>query len=239
MQGHENHQSIYQQLKNIDKQFSLSTSRMSQGLREQNEEIPSLSGMLHKSLLIHSKTFVSKHGRLQSYCGLKLTEVVGESTGPAYLRAARKTLERAAFASSAYFWKDTCSRPLKLWEENWHTLSEDILHKKRKFFKYPELELTDEKLQNYCFIEIQELLNRNGRSLSEFQDLPLPNPKLLTNLDNRLIREALDYDMKKTFNSHLPLLYEHTQLPSQPPLPVPSKLSQLSYSHYQIQPFCP
>ncbi|GJR96630.1 ribonuclease H-like domain-containing protein [Tanacetum coccineum] len=29
------------------------------------------------------------------------------------------------------------SRPLKLWEENWQTLSEDILHKKSKLFKYP------------------------------------------------------------------------------------------------------
>ena len=82
------------------------------------------------------------------------------------------------------------SRPIKLWEENWQILSEDILHKKRKFFKYPELQLTDEQLQNYYLIEIQELLNRNGKSLAEFKDLPLPNPKLLTNLDNRIIREA-------------------------------------------------
>ena len=94
------------------------------------------------------------------------------------------------------------SRPIKLWEENWHILSEDILHKKRKLFKFPELELTDEQLQNYCLIEIQELLNRNGRSLSDFKDLPLPNPKLVTNLDNRLIREALDYDMNKSKTEH-------------------------------------
>ena len=64
------------------------------------------------------------------------------------------------------------------------------------------MELTDEQLQNYCLIEIQELLNRSGKSLSEFKDLPLPNPKLLTNLDNRLIREALDYDMKKSKVEH-------------------------------------
>ncbi|PWA43248.1 hypothetical protein CTI12_AA537340 [Artemisia annua] len=224
----------------MDLSFSFANNCTWVGSREQNEEIPSLSGMLHKSLLIHSKTFVSKHGRLQIYCGLNLTEVVRESTGqgattigtltdfslsqmpstfespfkykkrkssgpaylrasrktlegaavassgPAYLRAARKTLERAAFASSVMRlnyhlpdqnaitlrdseslpaliqregiditmftdWfelnkRDTAARarPLKLREENWHTLSEDILHKKRKLFKYPELELTDE-----------------------------------------------------------------------------------------------
>ncbi|PWA67425.1 hypothetical protein CTI12_AA314830 [Artemisia annua] len=46
------------------------------------------------------------------------------------------------------------------------------------------------------FCEIEELLHRFGRSLAEFAELPRPNPKLLTNMDNRLIREALDFDMK-------------------------------------------
>ncbi|GJV81518.1 ATP-dependent DNA helicase PIF1-like protein [Tanacetum coccineum] len=94
------------------------------------------------------------------------------------------------------------ARPLKLWEENWKHLSEDILHKKRKLFKYPGLQLTDEQIRNYCLMELQELLRRFGRSLSEFKDLPQPNPALLTNLDNRLIREALDFDFKKSKIEH-------------------------------------
>ncbi|GKD76660.1 hypothetical protein Tco_1339281 [Tanacetum coccineum] len=48
-------------------------------------------------------------------------------------------------------------------------------------------ELIEEQLRNYCLLEIQELLNRHRKSLREFQDLPQPNPRLLTNLDNRLI----------------------------------------------------
>ena len=64
------------------------------------------------------------------------------------------------------------------------------------------MELTEEQLKNYCLVEIQELLNRHGRSLMDFQDLPLPDPRLLTNLDNRLIREALDYDMNKSRIEH-------------------------------------
>ncbi|GJW32129.1 ATP-dependent DNA helicase PIF1-like protein [Tanacetum coccineum] len=89
------------------------------------------------------------------------------------------------------------SRPLKLWEETWEFLSEDILHKKWKLYNYPELQLSIEQIQNYCLVEIQELLNRNGRSLIDFQDLPRPNPQLLTNMDNCLIREALNFDMNK------------------------------------------
>ncbi|GJW47752.1 ATP-dependent DNA helicase PIF1-like protein [Tanacetum coccineum] len=95
------------------------------------------------------------------------------------------------------------SRPLQLWEENWVALSDDILHKKQKLYRYPELQLTEEQLRNYCLLEIQELLNRHGKSLREFQDLPQPNPRLLTNLDNRLIREALAFDMNKSIASLL------------------------------------
>nr|GEZ75921.1 ATP-dependent DNA helicase PIF2 [Tanacetum cinerariifolium] len=88
--------------------------------------------------------------------------------------------------------------PLKLWEETWEVLSEDILYKKRKLFRYPDLQLSTEQIQNYCLVEIKESLNRNGRSLTEFQDLPRPNSQFLTNMDNRLIREALDFDMNKS-----------------------------------------
>ncbi|GKA78980.1 hypothetical protein Tco_0785517, partial [Tanacetum coccineum] len=94
------------------------------------------------------------------------------------------------------------SRPLKLWEENWQTLSEDILHKKHKLFKYHELQLMDEQIRNYCLMEIKELLHKYGRSLTDFKDLPQPNPSLLTNMDNRLIREALDFDIKKSKAGH-------------------------------------
>ncbi|GKA80108.1 ATP-dependent DNA helicase PIF1-like protein [Tanacetum coccineum] len=46
-------------------------------------------------------------------------------------------------------------------------------------------------------MEIQELLHKYGRSLADFKDLPQLDPSLLTNMDNRLIRKALDFDIKK------------------------------------------
>ncbi|GJR15788.1 helicase [Tanacetum coccineum] len=42
----------------------------------------------------------------------------------------------------------------------------------RKLYDYPELQLSIEQIQNYCLVEIQEILNKNGRSLTDFQDLP-------------------------------------------------------------------
>ncbi|XP_071721366.1 ATP-dependent DNA helicase PIF1-like [Rutidosis leptorrhynchoides] len=94
------------------------------------------------------------------------------------------------------------SSPLKLWELNWEALSEDILHKKRKHFKFPELILTETQIKNYCLVEIQAILNRNGKSLSDYQDLPQPDPSLLTKLDNRLIREELNYNVEEMRNLH-------------------------------------
>ncbi|GJW83045.1 putative PIF1 DNA helicase/replication protein A1-like protein [Tanacetum coccineum] len=93
-------------------------------------------------------------------------------------------------------------QPLKLWEENWEVLSDDILHKKRLLFKYPELQLTTKQIQNYCLMEIQDLLNTNGRTLTEFSDMPQPNPALLTSVDNRLIREARAFDMNNSKIQH-------------------------------------
>ncbi|GJU63952.1 helicase-like protein [Tanacetum coccineum] len=63
-------------------------------------------------------------------------------------------------------------------------------------------DLTKEQIQNYCLMEIQDLLNTNGRALTEFSDMPQPNPTLLTSVDNRLIREARAFDMNKSRIQH-------------------------------------
>ncbi|GKC32398.1 hypothetical protein Tco_1039692 [Tanacetum coccineum] len=94
------------------------------------------------------------------------------------------------------------SRPLRLWEETWELLSQDILLKKRKLYKYLNLQLKEEQIKNYCLVEIEALLNRKGRSLADFQELLRPNPALLTKLDNRLIREAMDFDIKQSKLEH-------------------------------------
>ncbi|GKB85414.1 ATP-dependent DNA helicase PIF1-like protein, partial [Tanacetum coccineum] len=62
---------------------------------------------------------------------------------------------------------------------------------------YSELNLSDKQVRNYCLLEIQDLLNTHGKSLTNFKNLPQPNPKLLSNLDNRLLREALTFDVNK------------------------------------------
>ncbi|XP_071694537.1 uncharacterized protein [Rutidosis leptorrhynchoides] len=94
------------------------------------------------------------------------------------------------------------SKPLQLWELNWQALSDDILHKKGKIFNFPDLILTDDQIKNYCLVEIQALLNKNGKSLDDYPELPQPDPSMLTQLDNRLICEELNYNIKEMHTLH-------------------------------------
>ncbi|XP_022004019.1 uncharacterized protein LOC110901502 [Helianthus annuus] len=64
------------------------------------------------------------------------------------------------------------NRPVQLWAQNWEILSDDILYLKRRLFMFPGLHLSDDQLKNYCLIELNELLEKNGKSLSDFTDIP-------------------------------------------------------------------
>ncbi|XP_071718873.1 uncharacterized protein [Rutidosis leptorrhynchoides] len=94
------------------------------------------------------------------------------------------------------------TKPLTLWELNWEALAEDILYKKCKLYNFPDLILSESQLKNYCLLEIQDILNKHGKSLSDFPDLPQPDPALLTQLDNRLIREELNYNLTELRTEH-------------------------------------
>ncbi|XP_071708776.1 uncharacterized protein [Rutidosis leptorrhynchoides] len=107
---------------------------------------------------------------------------------------------RDLFATMLLFCNIT--NPLRLWEQHWEDLADDILHKKRKIFNFPDLTLIDSQIKNYCLVEIQGVLHKHRKSLSDFPSLPLPDPSLLTQLDNRLIREELNYNIKDMKNLH-------------------------------------
>lgn len=51
------------------------------GQQNEHANVPSLSDMLHKTLVIDSKTIINQGGKIQSYCGLRLSEIVRTFTG--------------------------------------------------------------------------------------------------------------------------------------------------------------
>ena len=51
-------------------------------------------------------------------------------------------------------------------------------------------------MYNYVLYELEKLLNLNSLTLKNF-NLPLPTGSLFNDLNNRLLREELNYDIEK------------------------------------------
>lgn len=81
-------------------------------------------------------------------------------------------------------------------------LCEDILRKKRRLFQHQNLILSDEQITTYCLVEIEKILSRTGKSLKDFSDLLQPDLEEISHLQNRLIREELNYDLKALKSEH-------------------------------------
>jgi hypothetical protein len=86
------------------------------------------------------------------------------------------------------------SDPGKLWESAWELLSEDIERRQRRILNFEALKLDAEQIKNLTLIEIETLLRRGGKSLKDYEGIPLPDRNSLQGLENRLIREELNYD---------------------------------------------
>lgn len=99
--------------------------------------------------------------------------------------------------------------PTEFWNYSWKFLSDDIERKIRKTFFWDNYRLSEVQIQNYCLVEIHHMLNRYGKSLKDFEGMPLPDSALLVKMDNKLIREEYDYnveDLKKEHDQSLKLL---------------------------------
>ena len=94
------------------------------------------------------------------------------------------------------------ANPLKLWEHAWKYLSEDILYMKQKEFRFPELILQDEQLQQYTLLEIERLLKENDKSLTDFLGMPRPDETILKEISNTVLRQELNYDTEKERIEH-------------------------------------
>jgi len=82
----------------------------------------------------------------------------------------------------------------KLWMLNWNLFSEDILHREQIILQYEDLHLTESQLQNYALCDIERLLNKNERSLREFEIMPYQDMLLFREGNNRLPQEESDYN---------------------------------------------
>ena len=72
-------------------------------------------------------------------------------------------------------------------------MTDDILYRIKRLFNTSNFRIPNKELYNYVLYELEKLLNLNSMSLKNF-NLPLPTGWLVNDLNNKLLREELNYD---------------------------------------------
>ncbi|XP_016195333.1 uncharacterized protein LOC107636328 [Arachis ipaensis] len=82
-------------------------------------------------------------------------------------------------------------RPLSVWKQTWAYLSDDILYRRRHELQYPDLTMSQDELQTFCLLEIEKLLQSNGKSLRNYAGMPVPNKSLVSQFSNLMLLREL------------------------------------------------
>ena len=59
---------------------------------------------------------------------------------------------------------------------------------------FTDLILTDQQIMNITLANIEEMLQSNGRSLKEYSDMPFPSEEVISQMQDRLMMEELNFD---------------------------------------------
>ncbi|XP_028125694.1 uncharacterized protein LOC114322548 [Camellia sinensis] len=82
----------------------------------------------------------------------------------------------------------------ELWKNHWFDLTDNLQNRVQRQIGDGNISLEECELKNLGLLEIEHILNQNGRSLKEFPPMPLPSYRSGQMVTNRLIREELNYD---------------------------------------------
>ncbi|GAU45376.1 hypothetical protein TSUD_89960 [Trifolium subterraneum] len=105
---------------------------------------------------------------------------------------------------------DQLHRPNFVWNSVWNELCDDIQYRQRRLLDLQDLVLTPDQLKSYALAEIEMLLQSNNSSLSNYPDMPRPEPGLLPEIGNRLIHDELNYDRQLLADEHRSLMSSMT-----------------------------
>ena len=95
--------------------------------------------------------------------------------------------------------------PLALWEHHQTSLSEDFLCRAKRVVLDVQL---DEHILNCVLLDIENRLQRHGKSLEDYPGMPVPKHMLNPHEEPRIIQNELDYcvsDLLKMVRVNVPL----------------------------------
>ncbi|KEH33278.1 PIF1-like helicase [Medicago truncatula] len=69
-----------------------------------------------------------------------------------------------------------------------------------------DLRIGDDDLKNMCLIEIEMLLQENGRSLTDFKSMPMANTEDMPTFKKKIIVDELNYNKDKREKTHADML---------------------------------
>ncbi|XP_057744772.1 uncharacterized protein LOC130962595 [Arachis stenosperma] len=112
-------------------------------------------------------------------------------------------------------WSNTMVRPEAVWEKSFGLLSDGILHDHITMFNSPDLTLSESELLQLTLIEIEQILNSNGKTLRDFPTMPYPNMENINLqrrgiMQNKLILDELSYDRVFLAEQHSQYLAQMT-----------------------------
>ncbi|KAL9156089.1 hypothetical protein ABFS82_09G049500 [Erythranthe guttata] len=99
---------------------------------------------------------------------------------------------------------NSLSRAEYVWESCWSNLFDDIKYKHQRRHNNP-----DDSLKNYALIEIEKILQSNGKSLRNFDSMPMPLHSS-NDTENRSVLDELDYDVIAMAEELKPYLFSIT-----------------------------
>ncbi|XP_028086979.1 uncharacterized protein LOC114287735 [Camellia sinensis] len=82
----------------------------------------------------------------------------------------------------------------ELWENHWFDLTHDLQNRVQRQIGDGNISLEECELKNLGLLEVEHILNQNGRSLKEFPPMPLPSYRSGQMVTNRLIWKELNYN---------------------------------------------
>ncbi|KAL4321432.1 hypothetical protein AHAS_Ahas14G0109900 [Arachis hypogaea] len=97
---------------------------------------------------------------------------------------------------------NSMNKPELVWRDTWRLLADDILYYRRRELQLQELVMTEEELEVLCLIEVEKLLQMNGRSLKDFSQMPFPNQDLVSHFSNSMIMNEMNYDVDQLREEH-------------------------------------